>query len=970
MNSAGFEFGILGPLDVLHGPDRVAVKAAKLRILLAVLLLNANRVVSVETLTDHLWDQDPPAGARNTLQNYVLRLRRLLAGTGAGVPLLTRPHGYQLEVTAGALDLDRFDVLLRRARTAATAEEMEQASALLREALRLWRGDPLLDVPSEALRRDVVPALRERRLDALQLRIEADLALGRHERVLVELRELTAAHPLRERFWAQRMLALYRSERRGEALGCFHEARRALAAELGIDPGTELRELHQRLLSADAALISHHVVKVRGNLPAPVTTFIGRRQERTELARLLATGRLVTLTGVGGVGKTRLARQAAEELGSGFPDGVWLVDLAALAEPRLLIRTVNHALGARDQSARPEADILRDHLRDKRLLLVLDNCEHMVPAVAGLAGTLLLACPGLQVLATSRQRLGLQGEHVLPVPPLPLPPPHANGRDAGTGPPLTGYDAVALLVDRAAAAGAAFRIDRHNQALVAQLCRRLDGIPLAIELAAVRLSTLSVGEILERLDGRFRLLADGNATPTPRYHQALYDVIEWSHDLCTESERLLWAQLSVFSGGFDLEAAEAVCSGPDVPRHEVLDILTGLAHKSIIEVRVQAARTRYRLLETIRQYGRQRLDDLGLRTAVRRRHHDHYRRLAAESAAGWCGAREVEWLCRLRQELPNLRSALDFCVTEPGRAHAGLEIAANLTRNRFWFFSSTIAEGRQWLERMYGLCTPPAGAAGTGAVGAGAAATLSWLSLIQGDRQGAEAFLAECRVPAAQAVPAVAYVEGVQALLVRGSAEAIPMLARARQLFRQAGEHGDAHMATMFWAMACAFLGERDAAVAAAGAYLAEAEASGAAWAYSWALWTLGLVEQRHGSAGESVGLIRESLRRQQDIDDRWGPAWGSEVLAWAVARTGDHILAAELLGAAGHLRQVTGVRLVGLRPFHDAHAQAVAAVRRELGAEAYEAARERGSRIEDVIPFACASDRSASGPARSGDPK
>ncbi|WP_231509530.1 BTAD domain-containing putative transcriptional regulator [Streptosporangium roseum] len=956
------EFRILGPLEVLHGPDHVAVKAAKLRIVLAALLLDANKVVSVETLTDRLWGQDPPDGARNTLQNYVFRLRRLLGGAGAGTPLLTSHHGYLIKVTAGALDLDRFDVLLRRARTAAIADEMEQASTLLQEALRLWRGEPLLDVPSEALRRDVVPALHERRLDALQLRIEADLALGRHERVLAELQELTTAHPLRERFWAQRMLALYRSERRGEALCCYREARETLVSELGVDPGAELRELHQRMLSADPALVNAGDSRTSGNLPAEVTTFVGRQRQLAEIGRLLAAGRLVTLTGVGGVGKTRLARRTGAELASRFPGGVWLADLTALVEPRLLARTVAHALGARDQSARPSVDVLRDHLRDTRLLLVLDNCEHVVGAVATLVDTLLRACPGLRVLATSRQRLAVQGEHVLLVPPLPLPP--ATGPQAAdTGPPLTDYDAVALLADRTAAAAPAFRIDRHNRALVVQLCRRLDGIPLAIELAAVRLSTLSIGEILDRLDDRFRLLADGNAQVTPRYHQTLYDVISWSHDLCTEPERLLWARLSVFSGGFDLEAAEAVCSGPDVPRRDVIDILAGLVHKSILGVSTRAARTRYRLLETVRQYGQQRLADLGLHDAVRRRHRDHYRRLAAGAAAGWCGPCEVEWLSRLRQELPNLRSALDFCITEPGQAAIGLEIAANLTRARFWFFSSTIGEGRHWLERTHALSAPAAGALGTGAV-----AMLSWLSLVQGDKRATEAFLADCRASAAAADPATAYLEGVHALLVRGSVQAIPLLARAREMFRQAGARGDAHMATMFWAMACAFLGDRETAVAAGDDYLAEAEASGAAWAYSWALWTLGLVELRNGVAARSAELFRESLRRQQDIDDRWGPAWGSEALAWAVSATGDHAFAAELLGAAGRLRRTTGVGLIGLRPFHDAHTEAVALARRALGAEEYESAYERGSRAGDAILFACTDARNVADGDGGGD--
>lgn len=530
------------------------------------------------------------------------------------------------------------------------------ASALLGEALRLWRGEPLQDVSSETLRREATPALAERRLDALQSRIEADLALGRHEEVLPELRKLTAGHPLRERFWAQRMLALYRSGRQAEALRCYHSVREVIIEELGVDPGAELRDLHRRILGGDPALAvaggSGHGPSASGNLPAEMTTFVGRDRQLADAGRLLESSRPVTLTGVGGVGKTRL---------------------------------------------------------------VLDNCEHMVDAAATLVAALLRAVPGLRVLATSRQRLEVQGEHVLPAPPLAIPPvtpPVPAGENAG--PSLTHYEAVPLLVDRAAASAPNFRITRHNCGVVAQLCGRLDGIPLAIELAAVRLGTLSAEEILDRLDDRFQLLADNGAQGTPRHHRTLRGVVSWSHDPCTEHERLLWARLSVFSGGFDLEAAEAVCSGTGtgIDRQDVMDVLAGLAHKSIPVVGTLGGRTRYSLLATIRQYGRQRLVDLGQDTAVRRRHRDHYRSMAAQAAADWCSPREVEWLSRLRRELPNLRAALDFCATEPGEGQTGLEIAVNLTRTRCWFFSSTIGEGRHWLERGLALSVPAGSAPG------------------------------------------------------------------------------------------------------------------------------------------------------------------------------------------------------------------------------------------------------------------
>ncbi|WP_431898809.1 BTAD domain-containing putative transcriptional regulator [Nonomuraea sp. bgisy101] len=956
-----FEFRILGPVEVVRDGLPLAVPAAKLRTLLAALLVDANDVVTVDTLIDRLWGARPPDGARNTLQNYVLRLRRLL-GAGKECPLVTRPLGYVIDVDPEALDLLRFDVLVRRARIAATADEADHAATLLREALRLWRGEALADISSAVLCRDVAPALNERRLDALELRIETDLALGLHQSLLTELHELTAAHSLRERFWAQRMLALYRSGRQSESLRCYHTIRRLLAAELGVDPGAELRELHRQLLAGDLATVCPSRPRARGNLPAEVTTFVGRKRQLTEVGRLLATKRLITLTGVGGVGKTRLALRAGAELSGEFPDGVWLADLAALSEPRLLDRFVAQALGMRDQSTRRPTDILTEFLRDKRLLLVLDNCEHVVTAVAALVDVLLKACPGLRVLTTSRHRLSLACEHVLLVPSLALPPapasdlsptptglPRAPAAEGDALRPLTDYDAVALLVDRAAAAAPEFAVTRDNGERVAQLCRRLDGIPLAIELAAVRLGTLSVDEILERLGDRFRFLATPAMT-TPPYHQTLNDVIEWSYGLCTEPERLLWERLSVFAGGFDLEAAEAVCSGTGIARTDVWDLLAGLVHKSVLLARAHGRRTRYRLLETLRQYGRQRLAEAGMEEPLRRRHRDHYQWMAAEAADRWCGEQEIEWLSRLRRELPNFQEALNFSLADPGEAVHGLDIAVNLTRTRVWFFAKIIGEGRHWLKRAYDAVPPH-----PPSYRASAAALLAWSALVQGDRSTAEAYMPAVERHAADpAVSAItAYVEGSHALLVHSDPHAIPTLARARAAFHHAGRYGDAHMATMMWAMSCAVLGDVEQARTATGEYVAEAETNGAGWAYSWALWTLGLAELRHGDVGRSAGLFREALRRQYDIDDCWGPTWAMEALAWSTAAAGHHHQAAELLGVAHRLRQVTGVSLTALRPFHDLHTAAEQRTRAVLGEEAYTAGFTRGSRIEDIQRFA-----------------
>ncbi|MBB1260645.1 AfsR/SARP family transcriptional regulator [Streptomyces alkaliterrae] len=1008
---AHYEFRMLGPLDVRRNGRPVPIGAAKLRLLLAALLAEAGSVVPVDNLVDVLWRTDPPTRTRNTLQNYVLRLRRCLGPEGHEV-VLTHPRGYLAEIDPDSLDLHRFRCLVRQGREVLESDgPPDRSAALLREALGLWRGEPLSDLPEGALQA-VLTALAEQRLDALELRIEADLASGRAAAVLPELRALVDSHPLRERFWAQRILALYRCGRQAEALECYRTVAALLSEELGIDPGAELRDLQRRMLTAAAELDAPEVrrwratdgpestaaevvppvpvpgaasvsatservapgpagqgsrvsaesaawhgvpaggsVRTGGNLPAETTTFIGRKAELAEARRALHHSRLLTLTGVGGVGKTRLALRLADQVASCFSDGAWLADLAPLTDPALLDRAVAESLGLRDQSPRHPADVMADHLRDRVTLLVLDNCEHLVEPVAALVMRLLRAAPGLRILATSRERLGVPGEHVLLVPSLSLPPENAEADPGAHAEPGAAEcsEAVLLLAGRAAASCPGFRVTEHNRGPVEQLCRRLDGIPLAIELAAVRLGSMAVAEVLSRLDDCFRLLSMPRGRADSRYQQTLRGVVDWSYSLCTEGERLLWIRLSVFSDGFDLEAAEAVCDGEGIACADVLDLLAGLVQKSIVMVDSNGSRARYRLLETIRQYGRQRLLEQGGTTALALRHSDHYHALTVRAAAEWCGPAEVDWLCRLRGELPNLRAALDFCRTHPGRAGVGLEIAVNLTRTRCWFFSSTLGEGRHWLERLHdpSVALPDE-------LTASRQALKAWIALCQGDLPGVRAAMEECRAaPGPTRAPAMVYIEGAHALLVSADPDAIAQLERARSGFRQAGHHGDAHMATMLWAIAAAFLGDRHTAFHARDVYLAEAETARAEWAWTWARWCAGLAELRHGKPALALPLLREALACQRSIGDRWGPVWGVETLAWAVAAVGRPTCAAVLLGAAHRMQRAIGVALTGLRPFHLVHAETEGLVRGTLGAAAYADAWARGLAAQDSIGLA-----------------
>ncbi|AQU70439.1 BTAD domain-containing putative transcriptional regulator [Streptomyces niveus] len=1007
--NASYEFGILGPLVVTRDGRNMSLGAAQLRTLLAALLLDAGRVVPVDALVDRLWGECPPRGARNAVQNYVLRLRRAL---GPEV-VRTDRRGYALDTEGGhRLDADRFASLTREGAAALDADRPERALELLGEALALWRGEPLADLEPERFR-DVVPVLCEQRLAAEESWIDAAIRRGRPADALPELRRLTGLHPLRERFWAQRMLALYQCGRQGEALASYREISVLLAEELGVDPGTELKALHQRMVMAapdlapavprtgtGSAVSAAPAVPPpgpgrSGNLPAETTSFIGREKELAEAERLLGLSRLVTFTGVGGVGKTRLALRTARRVAAAFPDGAWLVDLAAVADPALVERAVAESLGLRDQSTRSATDTVADHLRARRPLLVLDNCEHLVDAAATLVLRLLRAAPDLRVLATSRERLGVPGEHLLLVPCLTL----REERGGGA------CEAVRLLYDRAAACAVARRTGEGDGESAAELCRRLDGIPLAIELAAVRLSSLSVEEVLERLEDRFRLLsaprhlshgpagwpvaldgpgpggvpgqasglvpgqAPGRAPVLApgRYLQTLRGVMDWSHGLCTPGERLLWARLSVFVGCFDLRAAEAVCAdeagrpesceaAEGIAREDVLDLIDGLVHKSVVTVEpaVSPGRhggaTRYRLLETIRQYGTDRLRAAGSSTGLLVRHCEYYRALTASAAAEWCGPDEAGWLERLRRELPNIRSALDFCRVSPGLAPTGAAIVVDLTRTRCWFFGSTLGEARHWIDSLSPLVDP-----GLGELTVMVPVMKAFVAIIQGDHSAAEAHLAECRAvaPGTPRPAPVVYIEGVYALLVPGEPASIAQLASARGEFIAAGRTGDAHMATMFWAMAAAFLGDRAEARLACDTYVAEAESAGAEWARTWAQWCTGLTELLHGEPRRGLAPLCDALVRQRALDDNWGPAWTLETLAWTLGALGHHDRAAVVLGAAHRYRQVTGARITELRPFGTLHARTRALVQEHMAAGAYAGAWERGATAEDSIALA-----------------
>jgi predicted ATPase/DNA-binding SARP family transcriptional activator len=713
------EFRLLGPLEVWRDGQRLEVGGAKARALLAMLLLHAGEVVSADRLIDALWGEHPPSSGVNALQRHVTHVRRTLApgreleserpATRGDGPVLTRAPGYMIQVASDALDVLRFERLFEAGREA-MAEDPARAGGLLREALALWRGPALADFAFDDFAQAEVARLEELRLAALEHRIDADLRLGRNRELVPELDALVGEHPSRERLAAQLMTALYRSERQADASRVYHATRARLVEELGIEPGTMLRELHQRVLDQDSALGVHEsgteaprgvraahsaAESVAHNLPLELTSFIGRERELQELLPLLEQTRLLTLTGPGGSGKTRLALRLARDALGRYPDGVWLVEFAPLREPSLVLKAVAAALGVREQ-AEPLVETLQRQLRSARVLLVLDNCEHLVGASAGLAHALLSACGGLRILATSREPLTVAGEFVWPVLGLALP-------DASTAPSeVDRYAAVRLFAERARAGKAGFVLDANEAAAVAGICRRLDGMPLAIELAAARVRVLSSNDIETRLSDRFALLTGGSRAASAR-QQTLRATIDWSHELLDQEERTLFRRMSVFAGGCTADDAERVCADEQLAKRRILEVLCALVDKSLVIAEAQqGGSTRYDLLETLREYGQEQLQAAGEREELRRRHLRHFLELAERSREQKLATGADAGLAVLVTEQDNLRAALAF-----GRDHGAPGLLRLATAMDQLWHAGYLAEGREVLTEALARAREP-----------------------------------------------------------------------------------------------------------------------------------------------------------------------------------------------------------------------------------------------------------------------
>jgi predicted ATPase/DNA-binding SARP family transcriptional activator len=688
------EFRLLGDVEVGLDGRPLDTGHTRQRTVLAALLVDVGRPVPADQLIDRVWADRPPYRARNALSAYVSRLRAVLTGVD-GVRITRGPGGYLLAVDPLAVDLHLFRHLVSRARA---AEQPAEAAALYARALDLWRGDPFptIDVPWFA---DLRTALEAERLAATLDRNDAAIAAGRHAELLGEITAAAGAHPFDERLAGQLMLAQYRSGRQSDALATYQRIRRRLVDELGSEPGPALRRVHQQILDADVAApaVAPRARPSRGNIERRPTRFLGRDDELRRVEDAAHDGPLVTLTGVGGVGKTRLAVEVARHAGARLPDGVWMCELAPLSDGTAVGHALAAALGVQQQQGLGIEQTITDYLAGRRLLLVLDNCEHVLEAAARVVDRIVTHCPSVAVLATSREPLGVEGERVIPVHPLP---------DA---------DAAALFADRAKAHRPEFSLDPDVADAVGEICRRLDGLPLAIELAAARIRAMSATELAQRLDSSRLSHATRGAAPR---HQSLVAAIDWSYRLLSEPERALFARMSLFAGGFDLDAVHGVCADPGSTEEDTLDLLIGLVDKSMVSARSSAGRSRYLVLETLRAYGRDRLDEAGLADRFARGHAAHFTALAERGARAVQGPDERRWVERVLPDYDNLRAAFERAVADRD-ADLALRLVTSLPELAHLRVGY---ESASWAERALDLADPghPLFAAAVGAAARGA----------------------------------------------------------------------------------------------------------------------------------------------------------------------------------------------------------------------------------------------------------
>jgi non-specific serine/threonine protein kinase len=674
-----------------------------------------------------------------------------------------------------------------------------------------------------------------------------------------------------------------------------------------------------------------------GNLPVPATTFVGRAEETAQVTELLARSRLVTLTGPGGIGKTRLASHLATELRSRFPDGIWLVELSALRDPELLGQAVAIALSVQDHSTRPILEVLTDRLAGRHLLIILDTCEHLVDACSSLARLLLRSAGGIRILATSRQRLDVLGEEIFVVPPF------------GCGDP--GSDAVTLFADRAAAVDPEFEVTGE----AVQLCAGLDGMPLAIELAAKRIRDLNVSDMIAALDDRFGLLdrvAEGSVLQVSR-HDRLRTTIGWSHELCSPAERLLWARLSVFAGPVGLEAVESTCADEQLPAKRLISLLASLVNKSVLRREVSDGVLCFSMLDTLREYGRDWLRELGEEPVMMRRHRDHYLDVARQFEAGFEGPGQLTWIGRIKADLPEVRAAFDYCAADPAEHEAGLELAGRLN---FLWISQQPREGRYQLERALAtICAPTANRSR-------ALWGLAYVAGIQGDATGVTGALDDFhRLPETASDPValayIQYVHGAWWMYHPGEpAKALPLLEKSLLGLRHGDQSVGVTVALGSIGVAHLLLGELDKAIAVFDDVISYAQANGEVWARSHFEFCKARTELSRGDTGLAARHAAAALSIKQQLDDGFGMLMTVDTLANIAQATGQHHRAARLYGIAKQIAEGTGTSYPS---FGNLETFVPDPTQTELGDDTFDAAVAEGAALGRAEAIAYALDAS-----------
>ena len=847
------QFRILGPLEVAADDGAtVPVGGPKPRALLAELLLHARAVVPIDRLVDAVWGDAPPPNAPVALRAYVSRLRSVLAPVADGPRLRYRAPGYELVLSDDELDAARFTQLVAEARACASAGDPGRALQALDAALAMWRGEVLAEFDTAALGAQAdVARLGDLRLAALEERAEAMLLLGLGRDVAPDLEALVERYPYRERLAVLLMRSLYASGRQTDALAVYGRLRSVLVEELGVEPSRAARTVHRQVLAHDPALLPARSRPT--NLPRRTTGFVGRAEERAEVAEALRNAPLVTLTGVGGVGKSRLSLEVAESERGRFPDGVWLCELAPLPRGGPVGSTVAAALRVQQRHGLTIDETVIEYLRTRSVLLVLDNCEHVLEPTARLVARIVADCPGVTVLATSREAIRVDGEQVWPLPPLSAP------------------DATELFVRRAQAASPGFRLD-GGATVVAELCRRLDGLPLAIELVAARMRLMSAAEMASRLDDE-RLHVPGSRIADPR-HQSLAAAIDWSYRLLSDPEQQLFSRLSVFWGGADFAAIQAVCGRPGDREEDTLALLATLIDKSMVVVQNDTESTRYRVLETLRAYGRERLppgEDLA------RGHARYFVDLAEEAAAGMRGPDERAWVERTMPDAGNLRAAFERAMAD---ADADLVLRLVTALAEVLHIRVGYAD---WAERALEVARPehPLFVAAVGAVARGA-----W-NVGDFARARRVAELAGGRAPA-RGTPRVAYASDVLAdvELYKGD----PSAALRHYLSEADVARHDGDPIRLVWTLfyvAVCYAAQRTPSLgtAAAEESMTVADATGNPTARSMARYALGLVLKK-SDPDRALALFDEAVVLATSVHNFW---WQGIALMEAAATRAVH---------------------------------------------------------------------------------